>query len=41
MATRKMTKSKYLFWQRVYMTGTLLGRRKDKNGRPFLSITIH
>ena len=34
-------KSKYLFWQRMHTTGTLLGRRKDKNGRPYLSITIH
>ena len=34
-------KSKYLFWRRVHMIGTLLGRRKDKNGRLYLSITIH
>ena len=42
MATTKNDcKSKYLFWRRVHTTGTLLGRRKDKNGRPYLSITIH
>jgi hypothetical protein len=32
---------KIFILRRVHMPGTLLGRRKDENGRLYLSITIH